>query len=243
MSRMKRNNLTREWFGDWANEYDATLGKVKRHHQMLDLAVRLSGVKNGDHVLDIGCGTGLLSLKFLKRADCRITAVDSSADMLRLFQGKVDALGLRPRARCLRQDAAKLRFKPETFHIVAATVALHHVEDKLPMLKAIRSILKSGGRLVIGEVDVDTTGDHADPKRLARILDFLNAEIVLALAEGGVAAFSRMYDNGKKHILNQGEYCVSSRQWKALCLKAGFRRVIVHRVPAFRWFKVLVAVK
>ena len=238
-----RGHVTRQWFGDWANEYDATLGKVRRHHQMLDLAVRRSRVKKGDRVLDVGCGTGLLSLKFLKRADCRITAVDSSPDMLRLFQGKIDALGLGPRVRCFRQDAANLHFERKSFDIVAATVALHHVENKLPMLKTIRAILKPGGRLVIGEVDVDTTGDHADPKRLARILDFLKAEVILALKESGVAAFSRMYDNGKKHILNQGEYCVSARQWKALCLGAGFRRVTIHAVPAFRWFKILVAVK
>lgn len=238
-----KNHGTEKWFGDWANEYDATLGKVRRHHQMLDLAVRLSGVKAGDHVLDIGCGTGLLSLKFLKRADCRITAVDSSADMLRLFKGKINTLGLQFQVQYLRQNAAQLRFDRESFDIAAATVALHHVENKLPMLRTIHTLLKVGGRLVIGEVDVDTTGDHADPKRLARILDFLKDEIVMALAESGLAAFNRMYDNGKKHILNQGEYCVSSRQWKALCLAAGFRRVTVHPVPAFRWFKVLVAVK
>lgn len=238
-----KGHITRKWFGDWANEYDATLGKVRRHHRMLDLAVRVSGVKDGDRVLDVGCGTGLLSLKFLKRADCRVTAVDSSPDMLRLFGAKVDALGLGARVRLLRQDAAALRFGRESFDVIAATVALHHVKSKLPMLRAIRGLLKPGGRLVIGELDVDTGGEHTDSRRLARILDFLKAEIVLALEEGGVAGLSRMYDNGKKHILNQGEYCVSAAQWKALCRRAGFRRVTVHPVPAFRWFKVLAAVK
>jgi ubiquinone/menaquinone biosynthesis C-methylase UbiE len=236
-----RSNLTRKWFGDWANEYDATLGTVGRHHTMLDLAVRRSGVKSGDRVLDVGCGTGLLSLKFLKRADCQITAVDSSPDMLRIFQGKIDALGLGARVRCRKQDAARLRVGRGSFDVVAATVALHHVKDKLPMLRRMRSVLRPGGRLVIGELDVDTSGDHSDPRRLARILDFLKAELVLNLKEGGVAAFSRMYDNGKKHLLNQGEYCVSARQWRALCLKAGFSRATIHPVPAFRWFKVVVA--
>lgn len=239
---MKSHN-TRQWFGDWANEYDATLGKVRRHHQLLDLAVCRSGVKAGDRVLDVGCGTGLLSLKFLERADCHVTAVDYSADMLRLFGEKIDALKLRDRVLCAQQDAAKLRFPGGSFDIIAATVALHHVKDKLPMLKTMRSLLKPGGRLVIGEINVDTSGDHADPGRLSRILDFLKAEIVMALKEGGVPAFSRMYDNGKKHILNQGEYCVSARQWKALCLRAGFRRVTLHNLRAFRWFKVVVAVR
>jgi ubiquinone/menaquinone biosynthesis C-methylase UbiE len=74
---------TRKWFAGWANEYDNTLGKVQRHHAMLDLVVSLSGVRDGDQVLDIGCGTGLLSLKFLEKAACSITAIDSSDEMLR----------------------------------------------------------------------------------------------------------------------------------------------------------------
>lgn len=64
----KSNKNTKNWFGNWANEYDTTLGKVKRHHKLLDLVVTSSSVKKNDHVLDIGCGTGLLSLKFLKKS-------------------------------------------------------------------------------------------------------------------------------------------------------------------------------
>lgn len=236
-------HVTRRWFGNWANEYDKTLGKVQRHHDLLDLAVRVSRVKKGDRVLDLGCGTGLLSLKLLKRADCRITAADSSADMLELFKAKIAALDLGSRIRCVRQDAAGLRFPKASFDIVAATVALHHVQKKLPMVKKIRAVLKPGGRFVLGEIDVDSTGDHADPKRLARMLPYVMSEIMLALKDGGVAGMSRMYDNGKKHILNHGEYTVSARQWKKLCLDAGFRRVTIHPVRGFRWFKVLVATR
>ena len=238
-----KNHTTQKWVGDWANKYDAMLGKFRRHHRLLDLVVRLSGVKKGNHVLDIGCGTGLLSLKFLKRADCQVTAVDSSSDMLCLFQNKIDTLGWQPRVRYAQQDARRLHFRRESFDIAAATVSLHHVENKLPMLKNIRTLLKSDGRLVIGEVDVDTSGDPADPKRLAKIMDFLKDEIILALRENGLVGLDRMYDSGKRHILNQGEYCVRLRQWKSLCRQAGFQRASIHPVPSFRWFKVLVAVK
>ncbi len=54
------NEDNREWFQEWANEYDNTLGKVKRHHKLLDLVVKVSGIKRNDQILDIGCGTGLL---------------------------------------------------------------------------------------------------------------------------------------------------------------------------------------
>jgi hypothetical protein len=52
-----------------------------------------------------------------------------------------------------------------------------------------------------------------------------------------------MYDNGKKHILNDGEYCISFNQWKDLCKKANFSKVTINPLPNFKWFKVLVATK
>jgi ubiquinone/menaquinone biosynthesis C-methylase UbiE len=56
----KANETAKKWFGNWANEYDSSLGKVKRHHKLLDLVVQSSSVKDNDNVLDLGCGTGLL---------------------------------------------------------------------------------------------------------------------------------------------------------------------------------------
>ena len=48
-----KNNNTKNWFKNWANEYDSTLGKVKRHHRLLDMVVESSDVKKHDRVLEI----------------------------------------------------------------------------------------------------------------------------------------------------------------------------------------------
>jgi demethylmenaquinone methyltransferase/2-methoxy-6-polyprenyl-1,4-benzoquinol methylase len=240
---MPVQNITEQWFRDWSNEYDRTLGKMKRHHALLDLAVGISFVHDGDRVLDVGCGTGLLSLKFLEKADCRVTGVDVSPEMLAVFLNKIELLSLQSKIDCLPGDAASLRFPDRSFDVVASTVTLHHVLDKAPMIKKIHSILKPGGHFVLGDVDLDTTGDFNDVRRLKRILAFLGDEWTQALKDAGIDAFKRMYDNGKKHIFNEGEYCVSFRQWKDLCLKAGFGRIVIRPVARSSWFKVLVAVK
>jgi len=237
------NEDNREWFQEWANEYDNTLGKVKRHHKLLDLVVTLSGIQRNDHLLDIGCGTGLLSLKFLNTTDCTITAIDSSSQMLKIFQEKIDKCNLTEKIHCVQASAEDMNFKPDQFDIIAATVALHHVKFKEPVIKNVYDYLKGGGRFVIGEIDMDTTGRLDDPKRLLRILNFLNEEFILAMKEGGIQAFERMYDNGKKHILNDGEYCIGFGQWTKLCRNAGFKNVEVSPVKGFEWFKVLVATK
>lgn len=239
----KKNTVTKNWFKDWSNEYDNTLGKVKRHHKLLDLVIESSEVRDGDIVLDIGCGTGLLSLKFLKEADCLIYGIDSSPEMLEIFKDKIMKLNLSKKISLELEDAESLNFESEFFDIIASTVTLHHVKDKYPVIKRIYDLLKVGGIFLIGDIDVDTTGDLLDPERLLRILDFLKEEFVLALKEGGVKAFSRMYDNGKKHILNDGEFCISFKQWKEICEKAGFEKITVKPLPEFEWFNVLVAVK
>ena len=240
---MRNHKNTKDWFKDWANEYDNTLGKIERHHQLLNLVVKLSHVKNDQKVLDVGCGTGLLSLKFLEKADCLITGIDSSKEMISIFGDKIKKLGLSDRVDIKLEDASALDFPENSFDIVASTVTLHHLKNKLPTLKKIQNILKPEGRFVLGDIDMDTTGKIADPKRLLRLLDWLEEEFVLALTEGGPEAFSRMYDNGKKHILNDGEYCISFEHWTDLCKKANFSEVIVESLTDFKYFKGLVAIK
>src|SRR5665647_16201 len=237
------NEDNREWFQEWANEYDATLGKLKRHHKLLDLVVKVSGIQKNDRILDIGCGTGLLSLKFLAKTDCTIMAIDSSSQMLRIFEEKIEKCHLAKKIHCAQKSAEEMDFTPGQFDIIAATVSLHHVRYKEPVIKNVYDSLKGGGRFVLGEIDMDTTGRLEDPRRLMRILNYLNEELALAMKEGGIPAFERMYDNGKKHILNDGEYCIGFSQWAQLCRNAGFKNVEVSPVKGFTWFKVLVATK
>lgn len=239
----KQDLVTKNWFKDWANEYDDTLGKVKRHHRLLDLAVKLSAVKDNHRVLDIGCGTGLLSLKFLDKADCAVHGIDSSSHMISIFKNKINKLNLGRRISCGSGRVETLAFEKNSFDIIASTVTLHHVRNKYPVIKKIYGFLKPKGRFVLGDIDMDTTGNPRDTARLLRILDYLKEEYALALKEGGVKAFSRMYDNGKKHILNDGEYCVSFERWKTFCERAGFRNITIKSLPGFKWFKVLSAVK
>jgi ubiquinone/menaquinone biosynthesis C-methylase UbiE len=243
-ARKKVLAQSRAWFQDWANDYDNTLGKMRRHHQLLELAVQMSGIKADARVLDIGCGTGLLSLKFLQAKPCEITAVDNTAKMLEIFRNKIKKLSLQKAITLMLMDAEHLDLKPNYFDVAAATVVLHHMDHaKLSALRRIRSLLKPGGTFVMGELDVDTSGAHTDVKRLKHILDYLDQELVLALEDSDIPAVKRMYINGLKHIFNDGEYCISARQWAGLCKQAGFKKIRIQPLPTMRKMFVLAATK
>jgi ubiquinone/menaquinone biosynthesis C-methylase UbiE len=235
--------MTRDWFEGWSNEYDRTLGVLEFHRALLDLVVRNSGVRRGTKVLDIGCGTGLLSLKFLKAADCSITAVDNSKEMMAFFQDKIKKLGLGKQIVCKLMDADSIKFPPNTFDIAASTVTLHHLKEKLNPIRKIYKILKPGGRFIIGDIDMDTTGRHTDINRFKRVIKVLEQEWIAALESGDINTFVRLFDNSKRHVLNQGEYCVSLKQWADICKKAGFRKVTVKKVPHQTCFGAIIAEK
>ena len=234
-------NLTRDWFNRWSNEYDQSLGRIGFHRGLLDLVVRQARVRDGDRVLDIGCGTGLLSLKILRAADCSVTGVDISEEMMSLFKDKIGKLGLSARVSLQQMDAAALKFADNSFDLVVSSVTLHHLKDKIPAFRNIHRILKPGGRFVIGEIDMDTSGKHTDSNRLKRILKALEQEWIPALSDAGIETFVKMFDNGKKHILNQGEYCASLEQWAGYCHTAGFGKTIIKKVPGYKIFGIVVA--
>lgn len=234
---------TKKWFGCWSNEYDRTLGSISFHRELLDLVVKNARIKSGDKILDLGCGTGLLSLKCLQKARCSVTGVDYSKEMIGILKDKIKKLKLKDRISLCLMEAASLKFKDNTFDRVVTTVVLHHLKEKLPALRGVLRVLKPGGIFIIGEVDMDATGKHTDVQRLKRILRVLEQEWIPALKDVGVEAFAKMFDNGKKHILNQGEYCLSFKQWARLCRKAGFGNTVVKRVPCHKAFGIVVAKK
>ncbi|MFH1360706.1 MAG: methyltransferase domain-containing protein [Candidatus Omnitrophota bacterium] len=242
-NKKSKKNTTKDWFSSWSNEYDDTLGKIGFHTELLSTIAKNAHLKSKDKVLDIGCGTGLLSLKLLQKAACHITGIDNSEGMMAIFQEKIKRLNLQANVTCQFMDALDLKFKKDTFDKVVSSVTLHHLKDKKKAIRAAHRILKPGGIFILGEIDMDSTGSHSDANRLKRILNVLEQEWIFALKNVGIKAFVRMYDNGKKHIFNEGEYCISLKQWAKICRDAGFKQVRVKRLPHYKCFGIITAKK
>jgi SAM-dependent methyltransferase len=99
-------------------------------------ALGLLDPQPGEHILDVGCGDGTLTLK-IKEAGADVVGIDNSLSMV----GAAKAKGLDVRL----MDAAELKFA-EAFDAAFSNATLHWVLDKERAARAIWFALKHGGR-------------------------------------------------------------------------------------------------
>lgn len=98
----------------------------------------LLGSIEGERILDLGCGDGVLTA-LLKDRGAEVVGVDSSANMV------ADALARGLDARVM--DATQLTFDQE-FDTVFTNAVLHWIMDHDAVLNGVKRALKPGGRFV-----------------------------------------------------------------------------------------------
>jgi len=107
--------------------------------------VEFIDLQPNQHLLDVGGGTGRVSILFKGISDNLIVA-DSAMKMLQ--KAKIKGLN------CLQSHSEILPFKDESFDRVIIVDALHHVINQEQTLGEMWRVLKPGGKMVIEEPDI-----------------------------------------------------------------------------------------
>ncbi|WP_026701936.1 class I SAM-dependent methyltransferase [Salibacterium aidingense] len=94
--------------------------------------------KEGERILDLGCGTGDITNDLCQRG-AQVTGVDASKDMIEQARNKYPSLSF------YVADAEALMFEDE-FDAVFSNAVLHWIKTPEPVLDVIYRSLKSGGR-------------------------------------------------------------------------------------------------
>ncbi len=138
----------------------AWLGYKARSFELLALA-------GGDHVLDVGCGTGEDVRTIAGRAPgVSATGIDASEDKIR--EARARTLGL-PRPVDFRVgDAYAIPFEDETFDACRADRVFHHLVDPSKALGEMVRVTRSGGRVVVCDTDYDSLFVEAVDLELTR---------------------------------------------------------------------------
>ncbi|HEV7300255.1 MAG TPA: bifunctional demethylmenaquinone methyltransferase/2-methoxy-6-polyprenyl-1,4-benzoquinol methylase UbiE [Tepidisphaeraceae bacterium] len=134
-------------------------------------AVELAGVKLGDRVVDIACGTGDLTLAFFNALTCRdpwgdvlpkreeLIGIDFTYEMLPVAVGKsspevkreFEVERLRSVAQYINGDAQALPLPDASADVVSIAFGIRNVQDVNAALREFHRVLRPGGRVIILE--------------------------------------------------------------------------------------------
>ena len=143
-------------------------------------ALAVAGVRSRRLAADIGAGTGFITEGLLQRG-LKVIAVDPSAAMLAKLREKFADRAVD----CRLGRAECLPIANETVDYAFANMCLHHVEDPPKAIQEMARILKSGGKLIITDLDEHPfeflRAEHHD-----RWLGFKREEVKRWLIEAGL---------------------------------------------------------
>jgi demethylmenaquinone methyltransferase/2-methoxy-6-polyprenyl-1,4-benzoquinol methylase/phosphoethanolamine N-methyltransferase len=137
----------------WAHRYDAvvnllTLGKARALRRA---TIELAHIQSGDRVLDVGCGTGDLTLaaKAWAGSTSQVCGIDAGSEMIEVARQKAARASVDVDFRV--DLVERISFPDESFDVVLSSMMMHHLPGDLKRqaLAEIRRVLKSGGHLLI----------------------------------------------------------------------------------------------
>jgi ubiquinone/menaquinone biosynthesis C-methylase UbiE len=192
-------------------------GFVALREQLLELAA----LRPHETVLDLGAGTGLLSLAAARQAG-RVYALDVSGAMCRHLAQKFSDLDLR-NAHVLHSSAARVPLADGSVDAVVSNYCFHHLRDdeKAGALTESMRVLRPGGRLVFA--DMMFRVGIAGRRNRAVIVRF-----VLSMLRHGPAGVLRLFKNATRVLLGRGERPATVAWWRRALLGAGFIDVSVQ---------------
>jgi SAM-dependent methyltransferase len=117
--------------------------------QWTPIVADAAGIKAGQRVLDIACGTGVLAREVASRVDGAglVTGLDRNEGMLAM------ARRIAPAVEWKAGRAEQLPFPDASFDAVVSQFGLMFFDDRVQALREMRRVLKPGGRLAVAVWD------------------------------------------------------------------------------------------
>lgn len=180
-----------------------------------DRLMALADATAQDVAVDIGAGTGLLTLPLAERVSA-VWAVDISEPMCRYLETKAESAGL-ANVRVAASSAVSLPLVDASADLVVSNYCFHHLKhaDKERALAEVRRVLRPGGRLVFADMMFSVAPTDARSRRLM-------SEKIRGLLSLGPRGLVRVLKNAVRILTRSWEQPASAEWWRAALARSGF---------------------
>jgi arsenite methyltransferase len=112
-----------------------------------DKVLDRAGLNEGETLLDVGCGEGMIGFGALERGAGHVVFSDISDDLLDFCRGAAEELGLAERCSFAKSGAADLAgIEDESVDVVTTRSVLIYVPEKAEAFREFFRVLRPGGR-------------------------------------------------------------------------------------------------
>lgn len=136
-----------------AEAYEQILGRWSR--QLASLFVDFVGVRDGEKVLDVGCGTGSLSATLAATAATKIVGIDPSRGFIEYARTQISD----PRVTFDVGDAENLPYPNDSFDRAMDLLVVGFVPDPGKAAREKRRVTKSGGVVATATWDLSSANE------------------------------------------------------------------------------------
>jgi ubiquinone/menaquinone biosynthesis C-methylase UbiE len=214
--------LTKDWDRHVVEAEEVARGPGFR--ALRDAIIERARPRAEDRVVDIGAGTGLLTLSLARRTQ-RVWALDISPAMIEYLRAKAASAELE-NVEAVVGSAVSLPLVDESADLVVSNYCFHHLSDgdKVRALREARRVLVPGGRLVLGDMMFRPALKDARGRRVI-------SSKVRAMARKGPAGVLRLAKNAARFAAARWEKPAAPAWWEQALKEAGFADASVEALP------------
>jgi cyclopropane fatty-acyl-phospholipid synthase-like methyltransferase len=150
-----RSHHAGAWEPDDSPERAAANGESTRdqlwraQERLVDKLSSLLGLRAGQHLLDIGCGSGRTALQLATKAQVRVTGCTVSRAQVAAANERAREAGLADLVTFEFADGMNLSYPDESFDAAWAVESFDHISDRARAFREIHRVLRPGGRALV----------------------------------------------------------------------------------------------
>ena len=190
----------RDVFDSVASRYDLMNDVMSGglHRLWKRVAIAKTGLRTGQHALDVAAGSGDLAQGLARRVGLtgRVVVTDVNAAMLEEGRTRLLNAGLAGNIDYVLADAEALPFADGSFHCVTIGFGLRNVTDKDAALRSLYRVTKPGGRLLVLEFS------HAHLGALTPLYELYSFQVLPRLGEwlaGDADSYRYLAESIRRH--------------------------------------------